>query len=58
MISANPASSLKNPIPKRSVIFIGNRRLYKGGNTPCVLNAANEIAVYAFTQPYWFFRYD
>jgi 1-deoxy-D-xylulose-5-phosphate reductoisomerase len=24
--------------------------LYKGGNTPCVLNAANEIAVYAFLR--------
>lgn len=24
--------------------------MFKGGNTPCVLNAANEIAVYAFLQ--------
>jgi 1-deoxy-D-xylulose-5-phosphate reductoisomerase len=24
--------------------------LFKGGNTPCVLNAANEIAVYAFLK--------
>ncbi len=33
--------------------------LYKGGNLPCVLNAANEIAVYAFlTQPDWFPGYD
>ena len=24
--------------------------LYKGGNLPCVLNAANEIAVYAFLR--------
>ncbi|MBN9297797.1 MAG: 1-deoxy-D-xylulose-5-phosphate reductoisomerase [Filimonas sp.] len=24
--------------------------LYKGGNTPCVLNAANEIAVFAFLR--------
>ena len=24
--------------------------LYKGGNTPCILNAANEIAVFAFLR--------
>ena len=24
--------------------------LFKGGNAPCVLNAANELAVYAFIQ--------
>ena len=24
--------------------------LYKGGNLPCVLNAANEIAVFAFLR--------
>jgi 1-deoxy-D-xylulose-5-phosphate reductoisomerase len=24
--------------------------MYKGGNVPCVLNAANEIAVYAFLR--------
>ena len=24
--------------------------LYKGGNLPCVLNAANEIAVYGFLR--------
>jgi 1-deoxy-D-xylulose-5-phosphate reductoisomerase len=24
--------------------------MYKGGNTPCILNAANEIAVYAFLK--------
>ena len=24
--------------------------LYKGGNLPCIMNAANEIAVYAFLR--------
>lgn len=28
----------------------GNRRIEKAGNLPCILNAANEIAVYAFLK--------
>jgi 1-deoxy-D-xylulose-5-phosphate reductoisomerase len=29
---------------------LANEALFKGGNLPCVLNAANEIAVYAFLR--------
>jgi 1-deoxy-D-xylulose-5-phosphate reductoisomerase len=31
-------------------LILATDALYKGGNMPCVLNAANEIAVYAFLR--------
>lgn len=31
-------------------LSLATEALYKGGNLPCVLNAANEIAVYAFLR--------
>ena len=31
-------------------LSLATEALYKGGNLPCVLNAANEIAVYAFLK--------
>ena len=31
-------------------LLLATEALYKGGNMPCVLNAANEIAVYAFLR--------
>lgn len=31
-------------------LSLAGEALYKGGNLPCVLNAANEIAVYAFLR--------
>lgn len=31
-------------------LALATEALYKGGNLPCVLNAANEIAVYAFLK--------
>ena len=31
-------------------LFLATEALRNGGNTPCVLNAANEIAVYAFLK--------
>jgi 1-deoxy-D-xylulose-5-phosphate reductoisomerase len=31
-------------------LALATEALYKGGNTPCVLNAANEIAVWAFLR--------
>jgi 1-deoxy-D-xylulose-5-phosphate reductoisomerase len=31
-------------------LALANEALYKGGNLPCVMNAANEIAVYAFLR--------
>ncbi len=31
-------------------LTLATEALYKGGNLPCVLNAANEIAVYAFLR--------
>jgi len=31
-------------------LILATEALYKGGNVPCVLNAANEIAVYAFLK--------
>ncbi|MDB5231074.1 MAG: 1-deoxy-D-xylulose-5-phosphate reductoisomerase [Chitinophagaceae bacterium] len=31
-------------------LVLATEALYKGGNLPCVLNAANEIAVYAFLK--------
>jgi len=31
-------------------LALATEALYKGGNTPCVLNAANEIAVFAFLR--------
>jgi 1-deoxy-D-xylulose-5-phosphate reductoisomerase len=31
-------------------LFLATEALRRGGNTPCVLNAANEIAVYAFLK--------
>lgn len=31
-------------------LSLANEALYKGGNLPCVMNAANEIAVYAFLR--------
>jgi 1-deoxy-D-xylulose-5-phosphate reductoisomerase len=31
-------------------LFLAKEAMYRGGNTPCVLNAANEIAVYAFLK--------
>jgi 1-deoxy-D-xylulose-5-phosphate reductoisomerase len=31
-------------------LTLATEALFKGGNLPCVLNAANEIAVYAFLK--------
>jgi 1-deoxy-D-xylulose-5-phosphate reductoisomerase len=31
-------------------LSLATEAMHKGGNTPCVLNAANEIAVYAFLR--------
>ncbi|MEI8142727.1 MAG: 1-deoxy-D-xylulose-5-phosphate reductoisomerase [Chitinophagia bacterium] len=31
-------------------LFLAKEAMYRGGNAPCVLNAANEIAVYAFLK--------
>jgi 1-deoxy-D-xylulose-5-phosphate reductoisomerase len=31
-------------------LVLATEALYKGGNLPCILNAANEIAVYAFLR--------
>ena len=31
-------------------LFLAKKAIYKGGNMPCVLNAANEIAVEAFLK--------
>src|SRR6185503_13663698 len=31
-------------------LALANEALFKGGNLPCVMNAANEIAVYAFLR--------
>jgi len=31
-------------------LALAGEALYKGGNLPCVLNAANELAVYAFLR--------
>ena len=31
-------------------LVLATDALFKGGNLPCVLNAANEIAVYAFLR--------
>jgi 1-deoxy-D-xylulose-5-phosphate reductoisomerase len=31
-------------------LFLATEAMYRGGNAPCVLNAANEIAVYAFLK--------
>jgi 1-deoxy-D-xylulose-5-phosphate reductoisomerase len=31
-------------------LLLATEAMHKGGNTPCVLNAANEIAVYAFLK--------
>lgn len=31
-------------------LLLATEALHKGGNTPCILNAANEIAVYAFLK--------
>ncbi|MGN6214538.1 1-deoxy-D-xylulose-5-phosphate reductoisomerase [Parafilimonas sp.] len=31
-------------------LVLATEALYKGGNMPCILNAANEIAVYAFLR--------
>jgi 1-deoxy-D-xylulose-5-phosphate reductoisomerase len=31
-------------------LFLATEAMYLGGNAPCVLNAANEIAVYAFLK--------
>ena len=31
-------------------LALASEALYKGGNLPCVMNAANEIAVYAFLR--------
>lgn len=31
-------------------LALANEALYKGGNLPCILNAANEIAVFAFLR--------
>lgn len=31
-------------------LLLATKALFKGGNLPCVLNAANEIAVYAFLK--------
>jgi len=31
-------------------LVLATEALFKGGNLPCVLNAANEIAVYAFLR--------
>ena len=31
-------------------LYLAKEAMEKGGNTPCILNAANEIAVYAFLR--------
>jgi 1-deoxy-D-xylulose-5-phosphate reductoisomerase len=31
-------------------LALAEEALYKGGNLPCILNAANEIAVFAFLR--------
>lgn len=31
-------------------LYLATEALFKGGNLPCILNAANEIAVYAFLR--------
>ncbi|HEY6064421.1 MAG TPA: 1-deoxy-D-xylulose-5-phosphate reductoisomerase, partial [Chitinophagaceae bacterium] len=31
-------------------LVLATEALYKGGNLPCIMNAANEIAVYAFLR--------
>jgi 1-deoxy-D-xylulose-5-phosphate reductoisomerase len=31
-------------------VALATEALYKGGNMPCIMNAANEIAVYAFLR--------
>jgi 1-deoxy-D-xylulose-5-phosphate reductoisomerase len=31
-------------------LVLATEALYKGGNMPCILNAANEVAVYAFLR--------
>ena len=31
-------------------LFLATEALHKGGNMPCIMNAANEIAVYAFLR--------
>lgn len=31
-------------------LYLAKEAMYKGGNMPCILNAANEIAVYAFLK--------
>ncbi|NIM34448.1 MAG: 1-deoxy-D-xylulose-5-phosphate reductoisomerase, partial [Hydrotalea flava] len=31
-------------------LVLATEALFKGGNLPCVMNAANEIAVYAFLR--------
>ena len=33
-----------------AILALATEALYKGGNLPCVLNAANEIAVWAFLR--------
>ena len=42
---------MKNLISELSeILALATEALNKGGNLPCVLNAANEIAVYAFLR--------
>jgi 1-deoxy-D-xylulose-5-phosphate reductoisomerase len=31
-------------------LVLATEAMYKGGNMPCILNAANEVAVYAFLR--------
>jgi 1-deoxy-D-xylulose-5-phosphate reductoisomerase len=31
-------------------LALATEALYKGGNLPCIMNAANEVAVYAFLR--------
>ena len=42
---------MKNQILELSeILVLAMEALNKGGNLPCVMNAANEIAVYAFLR--------
>ena len=46
-----PSLSFEEPDVKTfRNLALANEALYKGGNMPCILNAANEIAVWAFLR--------
>ena len=50
-ISKNPIPHFEEPdIKTFRNLTLATDALFKGGNLPCVLNAANEIAVYAFLR--------